>query len=102
MSKMNTIAINLAETYNESAVNLSVMEWSNVTILRAVYVNTQKEYIFCIDDNNTIRRMKISRDKDLARIVYAKAKSCINKVVAFGAVDGWSPDEWFSDITEVE
>ena len=88
--------------YNESAVNLSVMEWSNVTILRAVYVNTQKEYIFCIDDNNTIRRMKISRDKDLARIVYAKAKACINKPVVFGAVDGWSPDEWFSDITEVE
>jgi hypothetical protein len=88
--------------YNESAVNLSTMEWSNVTILRAVYVNTEKEYIFCIDDNNTIRRMKISRDKDLARIVYAKAKSCINKVVSFGAVDGWSPDEWFSDISEVE
>jgi len=88
--------------YNESAVNLSVMEWSGVTTLRAVYVNSQKEYIFCIDDNNTIRRMKISRDKDLARIVYAKAKSCINKMVTFGAVDGWSPDEWFSDITEVE
>jgi len=99
MSKMNTLS---QELYNESAVNLSVMEWSNVTTLRAVYVNSQKEYIFCIDDNNTIRRMKISRDKDLARIVYAKAKSCLDKMVVFGAVDGWSPDEWFSDITEVE
>ena len=88
--------------YNESAVNLSVMEWSGVTILRAVYVNTEKEYIFCVDDNNHIRRMKISRDKDLARIVYAKAKSCVDKPVVFGAVDGWSPDEWFTEINEVE
>jgi len=99
MSKMNTLS---QELYNESAVNLSTMEWSDVAILRAVYVNSQKEYIFCIDDNNTLRRMKISRDKDLARIVFAKAKYCINKAVVFGAVDGWSPDEWFSDITEVE
>jgi hypothetical protein len=88
--------------YNESAVNLSTMEWSDVTTLRAVYVNSEKEYIFTIDDNNNIRRMKISRDKDLARIVFAKAKSCINKMVVFGAVDGWSPDEWFSDLSEVE
>lgn len=99
MSKMNTLS---QELYNESAVNLSTMEWSDVTILRAAYVNSEKEYIFCIDDNNTIRRMKISRDKDLARIVYAKAKSLINKPVVFGAVDGWSPDEWFSDLSEVE
>ena len=88
--------------YNESAVNLNELTWSNVEILRAVYVNSEKEYIFCIDDNNHIRRMKISRDKDLARIVYAKAKSCINKPVIFGAADGWSPDEWFADISEVE
>ena len=43
MSKMNTLS---QELYNESAVNLSTTEWSNVTVLRAVYVNSEKEYIF--------------------------------------------------------
>lgn len=88
--------------YNESAVNLSELTWSDVEVLRAVYVNSEKQFIFTIDDNNHIRRMKISRDKDLARIVYAKAKSLINKPVVFGAADGWSPTEWFADISEVE
>ena len=91
----------LTQSFSASLADVNGFQWSDDTILRAVYVNSTREYVYTIDDNNTIRRMKISRDATLARIVYAKARTLVDKHVCFGATGGWSPNEWFSEINEV-
>jgi hypothetical protein len=85
---------------------------SAVTVLQTVYVDSKKEYIYAVDQENFIRKMKIEKDdKTEARIVFAKAKSLINQPVVFltrdtidrfGNIRKWKNTNWFCDIIGVE
>ena len=85
---------------------------SEVVVLQTIYVDSKKEYIYAVDNNNFIRKMKIdNEDKTEARIVFAKAKSLINQKVIFctrdtidrfGNIRKWKNTNWFCDIIGVE
>lgn len=88
------------------------MTQSEIVTLATVYVDSKKEYIYAVDNNNFIRKMKIDKeDKTEARIVFAKAKSLINQKVIFctrdtidrfGNIRKWKNTNWFCDIIGVE
>lgn len=112
MGKFNQMSVELSSinTYVSPETMLKTKK-SNPIHLRAVYCTSSQDYIYTIDDNNVIRRMKIDSngDRTLARIVYAKAKSLVNKKVVFLTTDTidkrgkhqeWDNNVWFCDVEE--
>jgi hypothetical protein len=113
MGKFNQMVVEMSEnaSYVSDEVFLGTSK-SEVTVLSTLYVDSKKEYIYAVDDKNIIRKMKIDKDdKTEARIVFAKAKSLINKPVIFltrdtidrfGNIRKWKNSNWFCDIIGVE
>ena len=112
MGKFKEMVINqseLAYVADEPIINTYKSE---VVVLQSMYVDKNKEYIYCTDSTGTIRKMKIDpKDKTEARIVFAKAKGLIGKPVVFltrdtvdrfGNIRRWKNTNWFCDIIEAE
>jgi len=113
MGKFNQMVVEMSEnsSYVSDEVFLGTYK-SEVVTLTTLYVDSKKEYIYAIDDQKFIRKMKIDKeDKTEARIVFAKAKSLLNQPVVFltrdtidrfGNIRKWKNSNWFCDIIGVE
>jgi hypothetical protein len=67
--------------------------------------NVKKDYscVWITNTNGERRKMSISKYKDSAQEVYAKAQTLIGKEVSILTsqnTSNWSASEWFSDIFE--
>jgi len=70
------------------------------SILMAVFVDKENKYWYAVDDQQTIRKMSITRDVEHARREYKIARNLVGKKVYFGVTQGWDGNVWFNEVVE--
>jgi len=71
---------------------------SSPSILMAVFVDKENKYWYAVDDQQTIRKMSITRDVEHARKQYKIAREMVGKSVHFGVTQGWDGNVWFNEV----
>jgi len=70
------------------------------SVLMAVFVDKENKYWYAVDDQQTIRKMSITRDVEHARREYKIARGLVGKKVYFGVTQGWDGNVWFNEVAE--